>query len=71
MDRVSVVVENHIAKVTLTRGDKMNAVDPAMKEAIVAAGESLFEREDIRVVVLSGEGRAFTKSSLVSQWSAR
>ncbi len=59
MARVSVVVEDHVAKVTLTRGDKMNAVDPDMKEAIVEAGESLIGRKDIRAVVLSGEGRAF------------
>ncbi|MGR3320349.1 MAG: crotonase/enoyl-CoA hydratase family protein [Pseudooceanicola sp.] len=59
MSRVSVEVENHIARVTLTRGDKMNAVDPDMKAAIVEAGESLLARDDIRAVVLSGEGRAF------------
>ncbi|OWU85684.1 enoyl-CoA hydratase [Oceanicola sp. 22II-s10i] len=58
-DRVSVVVEDHIAKVTLIRADKMNAVDPEMKKAIVEAGESLMDRDDVRVVVLSGEGRAF------------
>lgn len=59
MSRVSVEIENHIAKVTLTRGDKMNAVDPAMAKAIVEAGEGLIGNADIRAVVLSGEGRAF------------
>ena len=58
MARVSVSIENHIATVTLTRGDKMNAVDFEMAEAIVAAGEDLMEA-DVRAVVLSGEGRAF------------
>jgi enoyl-CoA hydratase/carnithine racemase len=57
--RVRVEVRDHIAHVTLTRGDKMNAVDPAMAEAIVAAGESLRGRDDIRAVVLAAEGRAF------------
>ncbi len=59
MPRVSVEIENHIARVTLTRGDKMNALDPDMLEAIVSAGESLMDNEDVRVVVLSGEGKAF------------
>ncbi|TCL08211.1 enoyl-CoA hydratase/carnithine racemase [Shimia isoporae] len=59
MARVSVEVENHIARVTLTRGDKMNALDPAMLEAIAEAGESLMDRDDVRVVVLSGEGASF------------
>lgn len=59
MSRVSIEVENHIARVTLTRGDKMNALDPKMLEAIAEAGESLMERDDVRVVVLSGEGASF------------
>ena len=33
MSRVSVEVSDHIAHVTLTRGDKMNALDRAMLEA--------------------------------------
>ena len=59
MARVSVEIENHIARVTLTRGDKMNALDPDMLTAIAEAGESLMDNEDVRVVVLSGEGKAF------------
>lgn len=58
MPRVSTEIENYVAHVTLTRGDKMNAVDPEMAEAIVAAGRDLIEA-DIRAVVLSGEGRSF------------
>ncbi|MEC7257499.1 MAG: crotonase/enoyl-CoA hydratase family protein [Pseudomonadota bacterium] len=58
MARVSVTYEKHIARVTLTRGDKMNALDREMMEAIVAAGQEV-AASDARVVVLSGEGRAF------------
>ncbi len=58
MSRVSVDITDHIARVTLTRPDKMNAVDPQMAEAIVRAGQSLME-SDIRAVVLSGEGKSF------------
>ena len=58
MPRVTTEIEGHIAHVTLTRPDKMNAVDPEMAEAIVAAGAALMEA-DIRAVVLSGEGRTF------------
>ncbi|WP_163849224.1 crotonase/enoyl-CoA hydratase family protein [Pseudooceanicola aestuarii] len=58
-DRVRTEITGKIAHVTLVRGDKMNAVDPAMAEAIVAAGEALVDNADIRAVVLSGEGRAF------------
>ncbi|MEL7684385.1 crotonase/enoyl-CoA hydratase family protein [Citromicrobium bathyomarinum] len=58
--RVAVDIgEDGVAHVRLNRPDKMNALDPAMFEAIIAAGESLMERKDVRVVVLSGEGRSF------------
>ncbi|WP_442896921.1 crotonase/enoyl-CoA hydratase family protein [Erythrobacter sp.] len=41
------------------RGDKMNALDPAMFDAITEAGEKLATTKGVRAVVLSGEGRAF------------
>jgi enoyl-CoA hydratase/carnithine racemase len=41
MPRVTTEIKGHIAHVTLTRPDKMNAVDPEMAEAIVAAGHEL------------------------------
>jgi enoyl-CoA hydratase/carnithine racemase len=59
MTRVTTEIRDHVAHVTLTRADKMNAVDPDMAAAIVAAGEALIGNEDIRAVLLSGEGRAF------------
>lgn len=58
MARVSVEYQDHIARVTLTRGDKMNALDDAMVKAIVVAGQEV-AASDARAVVLSGEGRAF------------
>ena len=57
--RVSIAVEGGIADVRLTRPDKMNALDPAMFEGIVAAIDRLAGEPGLRVVVLSGEGRAF------------
>ena len=58
-DRVAITVEDQIADVRLTRADKMNAIDPAMFEAIGNAIDSLHDRTDIRCVVLSGDGKAF------------
>ena len=58
-DRVSITVADHIADVRLTRADKMNALDPAMFQEIIAAGEQLSVMKGVRVVVLSGEGRSF------------
>lgn len=58
-DRVSITQDGAIALVTLTRPEKRNALDIEMIEGIVAAGESLMERKDVRAVVLSGEGPSF------------
>src|SRR6478735_12496193 len=58
-DRVSISIADGIADVRLVRADKMNALDQAMFEALVAATDRLAEEKSVRVVVLSGEGRAF------------
>lgn len=58
-DRVRLSIDDGVAHVRLNRPDKMNALDPAMFEAIIDAGTQLRSRNDIRVAVLSGEGRAF------------
>ncbi len=57
--RVRLTIEDSVAHVRLNRPDKMNALDPAMFEAIIEAGAQLGARKDVRAVVLSGEGRAF------------
>jgi enoyl-CoA hydratase/carnithine racemase len=59
-DRVSLTVEDEgVARVTLTRGDKLNALDSAMFDALIEVGQALFDMPGLRCVVLSGEGRAF------------
>lgn len=57
--RVGLTIEGGVADVRLTRADKMNALDPAMIEAIAAALDQLGATPGLRAVVLSGEGRAF------------
>ncbi len=58
-DRVTVSIEGGVADVRMVRTDKMNALDDAMFEALVGAGERLRTEPGLRAVVLSGEGRAF------------
>lgn len=58
-ERISVKIEGGVADVRLTRADKMNALDDAMFEALLATGERLAHDKSVRVIVLSGEGRAF------------
>jgi enoyl-CoA hydratase/carnithine racemase len=56
---VTVEIRDHVADVRLNRPEKMNAVSPAMWKAIYEAGHGLMDAEDVRAVVLSGNGRAF------------
>src|ERR1700687_4048397 len=58
-DRVRVTMAGGVADVRLVRADKMNALDAAMFEALVAATGRLADEKGVRAVVLSGEGRAF------------
>ena len=59
-DRISItMLEDGIADVRMTRVDKMNALDGAQWNALVVAIDQLKATPGLRVVVLSGEGRAF------------
>ena len=59
-DRISItMLEDGIADVRMTRVDKMNALDGAQWNALVEAIDQLQATPGLRVVVLSGEGRAF------------
>lgn len=58
-ERISISISEGVADVRLVRADKMNALDQAMFEALVAATERLSTEKGVRAVVLSGEGRAF------------
>jgi enoyl-CoA hydratase/carnithine racemase len=58
-DRVQVTMSEGVADVRLVRADKMNALDAAMFDALVATCDRLSREKGLRAVVLSGEGRAF------------
>ena len=70
-DRISLdISDTGVAHVRFTRADKMNALDPEQFERILEAGEYLRSAEGVRVVVLSGEGRAFCAGLDTSSFAA-
>ncbi|MBN8982301.1 MAG: crotonase/enoyl-CoA hydratase family protein [Rhizobiales bacterium] len=69
-DRISVSMTGGVADVRLVRGDKMNALDAAMFEALVDTAEKLKTQMGLRAVVLSGEGRAFCAGLDTSRFAA-
>lgn len=69
-DRVAITLDAEgVAEVRLTRADKLNALDPEMFARIIEAGSTLQRMKGLRVVVLSGEGRAFCAGLDLSNFS--
>ena len=58
-ERVTVDIHDRIARVTLNRPDKHNAIDRAMFEALIDSGERLSSNRAIRAVLLTGAGENF------------
>lgn len=58
-ERVRLAHSQGVAEVTLARPDKMNALDPAMFDALIDTLAQLQAMPGLRAVVLHGEGKAF------------
>jgi len=69
-DRVRITVTDGVADVRLTRPDKLNALDAAMFTAIAEAVATIRSSPEVRVVVLSGEGRGFCAGLDMSAFAA-
>ncbi len=59
-DEVLVDVDGAVATVTLNRPDALNAITPTMLTTLGAELETLAGNDKIRIVVLTGSGRAFS-----------
>jgi enoyl-CoA hydratase/carnithine racemase len=67
--RVDLSFDGPIARLTLKRADKLNALDRPMIVALAHAVEAIEEARDIRVAILSGEGKAFCAGGDIAAWS--
>jgi 2-(1,2-epoxy-1,2-dihydrophenyl)acetyl-CoA isomerase len=52
-------VSEHIATVTFNRPDKLNALNPALRDEIHAACQQIFHDDGVRVAIFTGKGRGF------------
>lgn len=57
---INVETTDHVATVTLNRPEAMNALSKALRRALYETFVQLNEDDDVRAVVLTGAGRAFT-----------
>ncbi|PZP98248.1 MAG: enoyl-CoA hydratase [Variovorax paradoxus] len=68
MQHILFAVREHVATLTLNRPEKLNAVTPAMADALVAHVEDCNTRADVRAVVLTGAGeKAFCAGSDIAE----
>jgi crotonobetainyl-CoA hydratase len=68
---VNFSLQDHVARVTIDRADRMNAVDDATADELEAIWQRIEDDNDVRVVVLSGSGeKAFCAGADMKQGAA-
>jgi 2-(1,2-epoxy-1,2-dihydrophenyl)acetyl-CoA isomerase len=67
MSSVLVTLDSGVLSVTLNRPDKLNALNPEMHQALRAAVQRASDEDAVRVVVLTGAGRAFCSGQDLSE----
>jgi enoyl-CoA hydratase len=67
-----ILVERHetIVTLTLNRPDKLNAIDSPMLDALDQALRDIEADPEIRAVILTGAGRAFSAGADIKEWTA-
>jgi enoyl-CoA hydratase/carnithine racemase len=62
--------EDTIVTLTLNRPDKLNAIDGAMLDALGEALGAIERDPEVRAVILTGAGRAFSAGADIKEWTA-
>ena len=62
--------EEHVATVTLNRPEKMNAFGGLMRQEIVEVLEAVASDADVRVVVITGAGKAFCTGGDINEFAS-
>jgi 2-(1,2-epoxy-1,2-dihydrophenyl)acetyl-CoA isomerase len=64
---LSLDVDEGLATITLRRPEAMNAFNLALKERLAVTLAEVADREDVRAVLITGEGRAFCAGSDITE----
>src|SRR5271166_3305009 len=65
---VDLAFEGPLARLTLKRPDKLNALDSTMIEALSQAAKAIDASRETRAAILSGEGKAFCAGGDIVAW---
>lgn len=66
---VTIEVTGHVAILTLSRPDKLNALDLDMLQALARAADDVEQTPDVRVAILTGEGKGFSAGGDIRAWA--
>jgi enoyl-CoA hydratase len=67
-EHIRLSFDGPIARITLARAEKLNALDRAMIVALAAAAEEIEASKEVRAAVLSSEGKAFCAGGDIAAW---
>jgi enoyl-CoA hydratase len=65
---VRVEIDGHLAIMTVSRPEKLNALDLDMLKALAAASDEVEANPTVRVAILTGEGKAFSAGGDIKAW---
>ncbi|MBB3235717.1 enoyl-CoA hydratase/isomerase family protein [Phyllobacterium endophyticum] len=68
--RIEVTFAGHIATITVSRPEKLNALDLDMLKQLDAACDALETNAQVRVAILTGAGKAFSAGGDIKAWAA-
>ena len=66
---VDLAFEGPLARLTLRRADKLNALDRPMIDALGRAARAIDAISEVRVAILSGEGKVFCAGGDIAAWA--
>lgn len=68
--RIQVAFTGHIATITVSRPEKLNALDIGMLKELSAACDMVEANGQVRVAILTGAGKAFSAGGDIKAWGA-
>ncbi|MBO9413519.1 MULTISPECIES: enoyl-CoA hydratase/isomerase family protein [unclassified Ruegeria] len=71
MEHFLLDIQDGIARLTLNRPERLNAVDEAMMDALMALCRQIEHTQDAHVVILTGAGKAFCAGGDIDAWSSQ
>ncbi|API52124.1 enoyl-CoA hydratase [Rhizobium leguminosarum] len=65
---VRVDVDGHVATLTISRPEKLNALDLDMLKALADAADAVEANANVRAAILTGEGKGFSAGGDIKAW---